>query len=80
MWRRIDFALTDVSEARQLTHYLHGATSQKKAFFIVAAVKTSNLTKYRKCHTQRKADAKFVEKCFTHSRILLANVMRKKNA
>jgi hypothetical protein len=27
---------------RRLTHYLHGATSQKTAFFIVTAVKTSN--------------------------------------
>jgi hypothetical protein len=29
---------------RQLTKYLHGATSQKTVFFIVIAVKTSNLT------------------------------------
>jgi hypothetical protein len=28
--------------------YLHGATSQKTAFFIVTAVKTSNLTQTRK--------------------------------
>jgi hypothetical protein len=30
---------------RRLTKYLHGATSQKTAFFIVTAVKTSNLTR-----------------------------------
>jgi hypothetical protein len=29
---------------RLLTKYLHGATSQKTAFFIVTVVKTSNLT------------------------------------
>jgi hypothetical protein len=29
---------------RRLTKYLHGATSQKTAFFIAIAVKTSNLT------------------------------------
>jgi hypothetical protein len=28
----------------RLTYYLHGVTSQKTAFFIVTAVKTSNLT------------------------------------
>jgi hypothetical protein len=37
--------LTDVSEERRLTPLLHGATSQKTAFFIVTTVKTSNLTK-----------------------------------
>jgi hypothetical protein len=31
---------------RRLTQYLHGATSQKTAFFIVTAVKTSNLANY----------------------------------
>jgi hypothetical protein len=53
MWHRVDMALTDVSNERiasivppkrRLTLYLHGATSQKTAFFIVTAVKTSNLT------------------------------------
>jgi hypothetical protein len=29
---------------RRFTQNLHGATSQKQAFFIVIAVKTSNLT------------------------------------
>jgi hypothetical protein len=30
----------------RLRQYLHGATSQKTAFFIVIAVKTSNLTQH----------------------------------
>jgi hypothetical protein len=30
---------------RRLTPHLHGATSQKTAFFTVTAMKTSNLTK-----------------------------------
>jgi hypothetical protein len=33
------------SPKRRFIQYLHGATSQKKAFFIVTAVKTSNLTR-----------------------------------
>jgi hypothetical protein len=33
-----------VPPKRRLTPLLHGATSQKNAFFIVTAVKTSNLT------------------------------------
>jgi hypothetical protein len=37
-WRRYD------PPKRRLTPFLHGATSQKTAFFIVTAVKTSNLT------------------------------------
>jgi hypothetical protein len=37
-WRRYVFP------KRRLTKYLHGATSQKTVFFIVIAVKTSNLT------------------------------------
>jgi hypothetical protein len=37
-WRRYD------PPKRRFTQYLHGATSQKTAFFIVTAVKTSNLT------------------------------------
>jgi hypothetical protein len=32
------------SPNRRLTRHLHGATSQKTAFFIVTTVKTSNLT------------------------------------
>jgi hypothetical protein len=37
-WRRY------VPPKRRLTKYLHGTTSQKTAFFIVTAMKTSNLT------------------------------------
>jgi hypothetical protein len=51
MWRRVDpVKLTDVSEERiasifrKISHDLHGATSQKMAFFIVTAVKTSTPT------------------------------------
>jgi hypothetical protein len=33
-----------VPPKRRLTPHLHGATSQKTAFFIVTAVKTLNLT------------------------------------
>jgi hypothetical protein len=33
-----------ISEERRFSQDLHGATSQKTAFFIVTAVKTSNLT------------------------------------
>jgi hypothetical protein len=40
-----DAVFWDVSEERRLTQDLHGTTSQKTAFFIVAAVKTPNLTK-----------------------------------
>jgi hypothetical protein len=40
-WRRY------VPPRRRLTPLLHGATSQKTAFFIVTAVKTSNLTKWK---------------------------------
>jgi hypothetical protein len=45
MWRRVDLALTDVSEERRLTQDLHNATTQKTIFFIDTAVKVSNLTK-----------------------------------
>jgi hypothetical protein len=38
IWRRY------VPPKRRLTKYLHGATSQNTIFFIVIAVKTSNLT------------------------------------
>jgi hypothetical protein len=37
-------AKTDVSEESQSLQEPHGITSQKKAFFIVTAVKTTNLT------------------------------------
>jgi hypothetical protein len=47
MWRCADLVWTDVWEDRRLTQDLHSATSQKTAFFIVTAVKTSNLTNYR---------------------------------
>jgi hypothetical protein len=45
MWRCVDLVWTDVSEKeRRFTQKLHGATSLNTAFFIVTAVKTSNLT------------------------------------
>jgi hypothetical protein len=44
MWRRVALVCTDVTK-RRFTQDLHGATSQKTPFFIVTAVKTSNLTK-----------------------------------
>jgi hypothetical protein len=42
-----------VPPKRRLTPFLHGAASQKTAFFIVTAVKTSNLTKYRMFFTEK---------------------------
>jgi hypothetical protein len=44
MWRRVDLVWTDVSEERQFTQDLYDATSQKTAFFIVIAMKTTDLT------------------------------------
>jgi hypothetical protein len=44
MWRCVDLTLTDVSEERRLTQDLYSATYQKTTFFIVTAVKASNLT------------------------------------
>jgi hypothetical protein len=44
MWCRVDLVWTDVSEERRFIQYLHNGTSQKTAFFIVTAVKTSDLT------------------------------------
>jgi hypothetical protein len=38
MWRRVNLVWTDFSEERRFTQDIHGATSQKTAFFIVAAV------------------------------------------
>jgi hypothetical protein len=46
MWRRVDLVWTDVPEECIASIYpedLHEATSQKTAFFLVTAVKTSNL-------------------------------------
>jgi hypothetical protein len=37
----------DVPPKRRFTQDLHSATSQKTAFFIVTALKTSNLTQYK---------------------------------
>jgi hypothetical protein len=46
MWCRVDLVCTVVLPKRRFTQDLHGATSQKTAFFIVTVVKTSNLTDY----------------------------------
>jgi hypothetical protein len=43
MWRRLELVWTNVPPKRRFTQDLHGATSQKTAFFIVNAVKTTNL-------------------------------------
>jgi hypothetical protein len=47
MLRRVALIRTDVSEERSASFWLlqepHGLTSQKSPFFIVTAVKTSNL-------------------------------------
>jgi hypothetical protein len=43
MWRCVDLVCTDVPPKRLCTQYIHGATSKKKTFFIVTAVKTSNV-------------------------------------
>jgi hypothetical protein len=40
MWRRVGLVITNVSEEEEP----HVTTSQKTTFFIVTAVKTSNLT------------------------------------
>jgi hypothetical protein len=47
MLRRVVLVRTDVSEE------LNDITSQKTPFFIVTAVKTSNLTKYGKINLRR---------------------------
>jgi hypothetical protein len=39
-----------VPPKRRFTQYIQGATSQKTAFFIVTAMKTSNLTNYISLH------------------------------
>jgi hypothetical protein len=43
MLRRVALVRTEVSEERRLLQEPSGVTSQKTAFFIVSAVKTSNL-------------------------------------
>jgi hypothetical protein len=40
MWRRVDLVCTVVPPKGRVTQDLHGAISQKTAFFIVTAVKT----------------------------------------
>jgi hypothetical protein len=44
MLRRVALKRADISEKRRVLQESHGVTSQKKLFFIVTAVKTSNLT------------------------------------
>jgi hypothetical protein len=44
MWRLVDLVWTAVPPKRRFIQDLHGAPSQKTAFFMVTAVKTSNLT------------------------------------
>jgi hypothetical protein len=46
MWRCVDLVWTTVHPKRRFTQDLHKATSQKTAFFIGTAVKTSNLTSH----------------------------------
>jgi hypothetical protein len=43
-----------VPPKRRFTHHLHGATSQKTAFFIFTAVKTSNITEKYTYHLLNK--------------------------
>jgi hypothetical protein len=43
MLRRVALLRSDVPPKRQLLQELYGVTSQKMAFFIVTAVKISNL-------------------------------------
>jgi hypothetical protein len=52
MWHRVDLVCSDVPPKRRFTQDLHGATSQKTAFVIVIAVKTSNLTNQEILHAQ----------------------------
>jgi hypothetical protein len=44
--RRLALVRTDVWEERRFLQELHGVTFQKTPFFIVTAVKTSDLTQY----------------------------------
>jgi hypothetical protein len=46
MWRRVYIVCTEGPPKRGVTQDLHGVTNQKTVFFIVTAVKTSNLTQY----------------------------------
>jgi hypothetical protein len=46
--RRVALVRTDVSEEPRFLQEPHGVTTQKTPFFIVTAVKTSNLTKENK--------------------------------
>jgi hypothetical protein len=62
-WRRY------VPPKRRLRPYLLGATSQKTAFFIVTAVKTSNLTSVSKL-----VGDMFSNKCF--SQVRMSHVLR----
>jgi hypothetical protein len=52
--RHADPLQTDVPPKRLFTQDLHGATSQKTAFFIVTAVETSNLTQKMKMNWSGK--------------------------
>jgi hypothetical protein len=44
MWGRVDIVRTDVSDERRFIKDLHDPIYRKTAFFIVTAVKISNLT------------------------------------
>jgi hypothetical protein len=46
MLHRVPLVGIDVSEERQFLQQAHGVTSQKTPFFILTAVKTSNLTDF----------------------------------
>jgi hypothetical protein len=63
-WHSVDLILADVSEERRFTQDLHSATSQKTAFFIVTAVKTSNITQEH--NTLQKNAMNFLEKSGMH--------------
>jgi hypothetical protein len=49
MWLYVDPALTDVAEEGGLRQDLQNGTFQKTTFFIVTAVKTSNVTSNTEC-------------------------------
>jgi hypothetical protein len=46
MLRHVTLVMTDVSKERRFLQEPHGVTSQTTAFFIVTALKTSNLALY----------------------------------
>jgi hypothetical protein len=52
MLRRVPLVRTDVSEESSIKHEPHGLISQKKAFFIVTAMKTSLNEVTKKCTAQ----------------------------